>query len=125
MILTTLRPLALVSRALAAFALLVVCLPGTAVAEDGAAPSPLYEITLERGFLTMPDGVRLSVTYFLPVPRSPERRSSPSHWPTRRRASSGRCSSRAVHTRTMARATRERRPDRYAFAIDPHGSRQR
>ena len=53
-------------------------------------------------------------------------RSSPSRWPTSWHASSGHCSSRAIPTRAVARAIRERRPDdRYAFAIDPHGSRRR
>jgi uncharacterized protein len=39
-----------------------------------AAPPPavpLYDFRIERGWLRMPDGVQLAVTYFRPVPRSP------------------------------------------------------
>ncbi len=36
-------------------------------------PAPArYEFAIERGWLTMPDGVRLSVTYFLPKPQAPD-----------------------------------------------------
>jgi putative CocE/NonD family hydrolase len=33
--------------------------------------APLYDFRIERGWLRMPDGVQLAVTYFRPVPRSP------------------------------------------------------
>jgi uncharacterized protein len=38
------------------------------------APAPLYNFRVERGWLRMPDGVRLAVTYFRPVPRSASER---------------------------------------------------
>jgi len=36
------------------------------------ATPPIYEFTVETSWLTMPDGVRLSATFFRPAPRSPE-----------------------------------------------------
>ncbi|MGB6865817.1 MAG: CocE/NonD family hydrolase, partial [Candidatus Aminicenantaceae bacterium] len=41
--------------------------------EAPAEPSqPVYDFVIENSWLTMPDGVRLSVTFFRPTPRSPE-----------------------------------------------------
>jgi len=41
--------------------------------EAPAEPSqPVYDFVIENSWLTMPDGVRLSVTFFRPAPRSPE-----------------------------------------------------
>jgi len=39
-----------------------------------ATPDTLYEFEIVRDWLQMPDGVRLSVSYFKPVPRSPQER---------------------------------------------------
>ncbi len=52
-------------RALALVALLASASP---------TADPLYQFTIERAWLTMPDGVRLSVTYWRPVPREPGER---------------------------------------------------
>jgi predicted acyl esterase len=38
------------------------------------APAPLYQFTVSRDWLTMPDGVRLAVTLWRPVPRDPAER---------------------------------------------------
>jgi len=39
-----------------------------------SAPAPLYQFTVSRDWLTMPDGVRLAVTWWRPVPRDPTER---------------------------------------------------
>ncbi|MBI2264964.1 MAG: CocE/NonD family hydrolase [Armatimonadetes bacterium] len=36
------------------------------------AEAPLYDYRIEQGWMTMSDGIRLSVTYYLPVPRYPD-----------------------------------------------------
>lgn len=51
--------------------------PATSPTNHRPAPTaanapPLYDFRLERGWLRMSDGVRLAVTYFRPVPRSPQ-----------------------------------------------------
>ncbi len=53
-------------RALALIAALAASAP--------PAPEPPYDFTVERAWLSMPDGVRLSVTYWRPVPRRPDER---------------------------------------------------
>ncbi len=50
-------------------------LPAAGVTAQAAAPAPApYEYTRTRGWLRMPDGVRLAVTYWRPVPRTPGER---------------------------------------------------
>ena len=44
---------------------------GAADAAAALPAAPLYDFRIERGWLRMPDGVQLAVTYFRPVPRSP------------------------------------------------------
>ncbi len=48
--------------------------PAAAAAATRIAPSApaLYDFRIERGWLRMPDGVQLAVTYFRPVPRTPK-----------------------------------------------------
>lgn len=41
-----------------------------AVAALSGAPGPRYDFTVRRDWLAMPDGVRLAVTYWRPVPRA-------------------------------------------------------
>jgi hypothetical protein len=49
-------------------ALLAFAAPAGGRADD--TPESLYEFEIERGWLRMPDGVRLSVTYFKPLPKT-------------------------------------------------------
>ncbi|MBI3548418.1 MAG: CocE/NonD family hydrolase [Elusimicrobia bacterium] len=44
-----------------------------ATSAHGSSPAP-YGVATERAWLTMPDGVRLSVTYYKPTPMEPGRR---------------------------------------------------
>jgi predicted acyl esterase len=46
-----------------------VAAPASATKRDAADADSLYSFVIERGWLRMPDGVRLSVTYFRPTPR--------------------------------------------------------
>jgi hypothetical protein len=46
--------------------------PVASVVASAEARAPgLYDFRIERGWLRMPDGVQLAVTYFRPVPRTP------------------------------------------------------
>jgi len=63
-----------------AFFLLLTCLLLSVVLSGSVRPAPLpasepsYQFHIERDWLTMPDGVRLSVSYFKPTPREPGER---------------------------------------------------
>ena len=48
-----------------------VNLPSPLFGSKADVSPPVYEFTVETNWLTMPDGVRLSVTFFRPTPRSP------------------------------------------------------
>ena len=46
--------------------------PRLGAKEEASAPS--YDFRIEDGWLTMKDGIRLAVTFYKPVPRSPGER---------------------------------------------------
>jgi predicted acyl esterase len=55
---------------LATFSILPVRFPS---AQESTGPSqPVYDFRIETGWITMPDGVRLSATYYHPVLRVPD-----------------------------------------------------
>ncbi len=58
------------STLVALLAATVLPAASTAAAKDEPS-APVYNFTIENAWLTMSDGVRLSVTFFKPVPRTP------------------------------------------------------
>jgi predicted acyl esterase len=69
------RHITIIALVLALCGILIIVLFNVAHTPAGTPylpPSqPVYTITIEDGWLTMPDGVNLSVTYIKPVPRKP------------------------------------------------------
>jgi hypothetical protein len=61
----------LLAAMVCALSALILVLPGEgplpAVSSRQTPVHPAYNVTIERDWLTMPDGVRLSVTYFMPI----------------------------------------------------------